>query len=271
MRFIAAALLSAIFLAACGNDTTNEPNTDAGATEPAEASANSVDVSMTEYAYGMPTEVEGGSVTFNFTNAGELPHEAAFGSIEGDRDVNDLLKALEKGEPPSWAQDLAGLPVLSPGVDAAMTRELDEGRYVFFCFLPTPKGAPHFTEGMVHVFDVVGTSDAPAPEADLTITATDDTFEVPDITAGTHTIEMVNEASKPREFQIYSLEEGMTAQDIDKWFGSGFKTPAPALFPGGMQSLKPGTSVIMEITFEASRTYTIEDFGSKTSVEFEVS
>ena len=271
MRLIAASALCCLLLAACGGATTDSDD-GAGATQPADdTAANSVDVSMTEYAYGMPTEVEGGSVTFNFTNAGELPHEAAFGSIEGNRDVDDVLKALQKGQPPSWAQDLAGVPVLSPGVDAAMTRELDEGRYVFFCFLPTPKGAPHFTEGMVHVFDVVGTSAAPAPEADLTITATDETFEVPEITAGTHTIELVNDASKPREFAIYSLEEGKTTKDIDRWFGSGFKTETPALFPGGMQSLKPGTSVIMEITFEAGRSYTIEDFGSKTSVEFEVS
>lgn len=271
MRLLASSALCGLLLAACGGGATTDTGDGAAATQPADDTAtNVVDVSMTEYAYGMPTEVEGGSITFNFTNAGELPHEAAFGSIEGDRDVNDVLKALEKGQPPSWADDLAGVPVLSPGVNAAMTRDLDEGRYVFFCFLPTPQGAPHFTEGMVHVFDVVGTSDAPAPETDLTITATDEKFEVPEITAGTHTIELVNEASKPREFQIYSLEEDSTVKDIDKWFGSGFKTPAPALFPGGMQSLDPGNSVIMEITFEAGRTYTVKDFESKTSVEFEV-
>ena len=184
--------------------------------------------------------------------------------------MDDVMKALEGGRPPKWFKDIAGIPVLSPGVSASMTRDLDEGQYIFLCFLPTPEGGPHVEEGMVRLFNLTGTSDAEAPTPDLSITATDDGFEVPDISAGTHTIELVNDGSEPHEFAFLSYEEGMTERDLGKWFQSGFKTDAPALFPGGMQSIKPGTSVIVEMTFESGRTYTLEDFEAKLRSEIEV-
>jgi hypothetical protein len=67
-----------------------------------------------------------------------------------------------------------------------------------------------------------------------------------------------------------SYEPGKTEKDLNKWFGSGFKTEAPALFPGGMQSIGPGESVVVEMTFESGRTYTLEDFENKLSSEITI-
>lgn len=267
-RFAMVALLcSALLIAACGGSDDSDGGGGAGSTE----EENVVEVGLMEYSFDMPDEVEGGNITFAATNEGELPHEIAFGQIEGERTMDDVMKALEGDGPPSWFKDIAGVPVLSPGVSASMTRDLDEGQYVFLCFLPTPEsGKPHAFEGMVRLFNVAGTSDADAPTADLTITATEDGFEVPEIPAGTHTIELVNAGTKPHEFAFLSYEEGMTEKDLGKWFGSGFKTEAPALFPGGMQSIKPGTSVVVEMTFESGRTYTLEDFEAKLTTEIGV-
>ena len=266
-RFVTVVLLCcAVFLAACDDEGGGSNGENAA---PA-VEENVVDVALIEYAFDMPEEVEGGNTTFAATNEGDLPHEIAFGQIEGQRTMDDIMKALEVGRPPKWFKDIAGIPVLSPGVNASMTRDLDEGQYIFLCFLPTPEGGPHAQEGMIRLFNVSGTSEAEAPEVDLTITATEDGFDVPDISAGTHTIELVNDGSKPHEFAFLSYEEGMTEKDLGKWFQSGFKTDAPAVFPGGMQSIEPGTSVIVEMTFESGRTYTLEDFEAKFTNEIEV-
>ena len=266
-RFAVGTLLCcALLLAACGG---GEDPDGGDAAKPA-ADENVVDVGLMEYSFDMPEEIEGGTVTFAATNDGELPHEIAFGQIEGERTMDDVMKALEGGRPPSWFKDIAGIPVLSPGISASMTRDLDEGQYIFLCFLPTPDGKPHVEEGMVRLFTAAGTSDAEPPTADLTITATEDGFDVPEISAGTHTIELVNDGSKPHEFAFLSYEEGMTEKDLGKWFGSGFKTETPAIFPGGMQSIEPGVSVVVEMTFESGRTYMLEDFESKFRSEIVV-
>ena len=226
---------------------------------------------MTEYAFGLPESITGGQVTLEFTNSGELPHEVAFGSIAGDHDIDDVMKALKSGAQPKWFKDITGIPIIDPGLTVSMSHELKPGRYILLCFLPVPgSGQPHVMKGMVQLFDAEGTSDAEAPEADLTITATDDDFDVPEIEAGTHTIEFVNDGTKQHEFAIFSPEPGKTVKDIDKWFGSGFKGAKPAVFPGGLQSIKPGTSMLIEMTFESGRTYLLEDFEGKLSSEIEV-
>jgi hypothetical protein len=263
-------MLAALLLLGACAAKKDSGSTDSGAQPQAEA--NVVEVGITEYAFGMPAEITGGMVTLEFTNKGELPHETAFGSIEGDHDLDDVMKALNSQKPPTWFKDLGGVPVLEPGATASMTRELAPGRYILLCFFPTPgSGKPHVMEGMVQIFDAVGTSDAVAPETDLTVTATDKGFDVPQLSEGTHTIEFTNEGSKPHEFAVYSFNEGMTEKDINKWFESGFKSAQPAVFPGGMQSIDPGTTVWVEMSFEGGRTYLVEDFEGKLRSEIEVS
>lgn len=262
------ALALCLVLVSCGTD--GDEATPAGNATSLPRAENVVGVGLTEYSFDMPDEVLGGTVTFRATNTGALPHEVAFGSVQGDRTMDDVLKALESRDPPPWLEDLAGIPVLSSGVTAAMTRDLDEGNYVFLCFLPTPEGRPHAAEGMVKFFSVSGESDAEPPPADFTITVTDDGFDVPEITAGTHTIELVNGGTKPHEFAIYSLEPGKTERDIDKWFGSGLKGESPAVFPGGMQSVDPETTIVVELTFESGRTYLLQDFENQLEAEIAV-
>lgn len=260
MKTKALLLGSLLLLAACGGESDGDGR---DAEDQAQApTQNVVDVGLTEYAFEMPDEVTGGTVTFRAVNTGSQPHEVGFVAIEGDRGLDDVMRAIGRGEPPEWTRDLAGIPVVSPGIETSMTRELDEGSYAFWCFLPTPEGEPHAAEGMVKVFTVAGTSDAEPPEPDLTITVTDDGFQVPEITEGTYTIELVNEGTKPHEFAFISFEPGKGERDLGRWFNSGYETETPALFPGGLQSIRPGTSVIVGITFESGRTYTLEDFGN---------
>jgi hypothetical protein len=114
--------------------------------------------------------------------------------------------------------------------------------------------------GMIKFFEVSGKSGATLPEPDATVLATDDGFEAPEIASGEQTLELRNDGEEAHEFFLFSLEPGKKERDIDRWFGSGLKGDPPAIFPGGRQSIDPGTSVFITVEFEAGRTYQLQDF-----------
>lgn len=263
-------VIVALTAASCGGEDTT-PDDAAG---PPESQQNIVEVGLTEFAFGMPAEtIAGGNVTFDFTNQGDAHHEVAFARIEEGKTIEDLERAVNRGGPPKWAEDLAGIPVLSPGYSTAMVRDLEPGNYAFFCFLPVPgkKGyTPHAAEGMLTLFEVEGTSDASPPEAEFTVAVTDSDFEVPEIEPGDHWVELVNEGTKMHEFALFSLEGDSTLDDVDRWFSRGQEGPAPAVFPGGLQSIPKGESIIVRISFEAGRSYLFQDFANDIETEFEV-
>lgn len=256
--------------ASCGGGDT-VPNDAVGTPEPQQ---NIVEVGLTEFAFGMPADtITGGNVTFQFTNQGDAHHEVGFGSVPESMTIEDVERAVKKGGPPKGAEDLAGIPILSPGYSAGMVRDLQPGSYVFLCFLPVAgeKGyTPHAAKGMVTLFEVEGTSEAPAPAPEYTVTVTDKAFDIPEIEPGDHWVELVNEGTKPHEFALFSPEAGNTLKDIDGWFGGGQEGPVPAVFPGGLQSIPEGESIVVQITFEAGRSYLFQDFENKIETEFEV-
>ena len=57
-----------------------------------------------------------------FTNTGGLPHEFAFARVEEGKTEADIKAVIDSGEePPAWAEDVAGVPGLSPGQSITAT------------------------------------------------------------------------------------------------------------------------------------------------------
>lgn len=257
----------ALFLSACadGDDGGDGSPT----TQPA---ATAVDVSATEFAFDVPAEVAGGVVEMRFTNTGGLPHEFAFARIEEGKTEADVKAVIESGgEPPEWAEDVAGVPGLSPGQSITVTRTLEPGSYVFLCFFPDPEGTPHASLGMYELFTIAGDTGAALPEPDATITATDDGLQVPALTSDEQTVEFDNGGTEPHELALVALEPGKGIQDVDRWFGSGYQGEPPVTFLGGMQTIPAGESVFLTIDLEPGVQYTALDFTTKSKERFTAS
>jgi hypothetical protein len=234
------------------------------------AKSNTVSVVATEYGFEMPSEVAGGVVSFALSNAGAEHHEFAFGRLEGGMTFDRLVKHMKKTGQFKGAEDLAGVPLLSPGDTVTMTRDLDPGTYFFLCFFPTPQGEPHMAHGMLTSFEVVDDGGATMPEAELEIVATNDGFEVPDFTEGPHVVAFRNEGTKPHEFVLVQrVREGAGTGDFERWMADGQKGEAPVAFPGGMQSIAAGSSVLQKITFEPGD-YLLEDLTNKLRADFTI-
>jgi plastocyanin len=259
-----------LLLAACssgGGGATPSPS----ASESPEAAAT-VNVSATEYAFDVPSEVQGGVVTMTFANVGGLPHEFALARIEEGKTEADVAAVVESPqEPPDWMQDVAGVPGLSPGESVTVTRTLEPGTYVFLCFFPDPEGTPHASLGMHEVFTIAGDTGAALPEPDATITATDAGLQVPTFSPGEQTVEFENGGTEPHELFLAAFASGKGVDDVDRWFESGFQGEPPATFLGGMQTIPAGESVFLTIDLESGVEYTALDFSTESIETFTAS
>jgi uncharacterized cupredoxin-like copper-binding protein len=237
---------AAVTVAGCGSDEA----------------AQAVDVQGDEYAFVMPDEAEAGVVRFDVSNTGEELHEFALGRLAEGKTLDDVKAALASGQEdaPDWFEDVGGVPLLSPGEELGLTRQLEAGTYVFLCFIPSPKGVPHVELGMLKAFELKGDSGAKLPEPDAVIVANDAGYEIPTLSSGEQTIELRNADDREREFFLVALEPGTELDDLDRFFeqGEGKGTP-PAQFHGAMQTIPAGTSVFIDIDLEAGVEYTLTD------------
>ena len=247
-------LVVAIAAAGCGG-------ADTAALEP-------VTVDGADYAYVMPDTIEGGVVAMRFRNVGKELHEFAFGRIDGDHTIDEAIEDLfaSDGDVP-YLTDLGGPPLLSPGEEITITRKLEPGTYGLLCFVPDAEGKLHLRLGMKRQFQVVGDTDATLPSPGAVILGTAKGFDVPEIEAGTRTIELRNESGEDREWVLTAYLPGKTAKDVDAWAESGLKGDPPAVFHGAMQSIPTGTSVFVTIELEAGTVYTLEDLESGLRAE----
>ena len=237
-----------------------------------DASPEPVTIEGGEYAYVVPEDIEGGVVSLRFVNTGKEPHEFALGRINGDQTIDQLVSDLfaNEGRAP-YAEDIGGVPFLSPGEEITVTRTLEPGTYSLLCFFPSPDAnpKPHVQLGMKKAFEITGESDASLPEPDAVITATPDGYEVPELEAGTQTIELRNRSGKEPSWYLAIPKPGVTSEDFQAWAEGGQKGEAPVTFAGAMQSFPDGESIFVTLDLEAGVTYRLDDDdGGLPSVEF---
>lgn len=233
-----------------------------------------VDVDAVDYAYAMPNVVKGGVVTMRFRNRGREIHEFAFGRIDDGHTLAQWLRAFEQRRDVSWAHDLGGPGILTPGADLTVTRKLAPGTYFFICAVPNHEGVAHLKLGMARTFTVTGDSGARLPTADAVITAAKRSFAIPQLRAGRQTIELRNRSGAGRGFMLATLNPGKTEADVNRWTKSIESTgklpagPVPMTLLGAMQTIPSGTSVFVTVKLEAGRRYHLSDDESGIQADF---
>lgn len=132
-----------------------------------ECGFETVEVTAVDYAFEADLDsVEAGTVVFDFSNEGTELHEMALIRINDDttESIEELLEMPE--EEADTKATFLGASFAAPGSGDAMYADLDAGRYVVVCFIPTGStsmeevetadGPPHFTHGMLREFTVEG-------------------------------------------------------------------------------------------------------------------
>lgn len=169
-------------------------------------------IAMHDYAFEAPETVPAGWVTLKGVPKGKELHEATLIRLEDGKRLTDLVEAMKQpGPPPAWMVPMGG-----PLMASEVTIHLAPGRYVWWCFIPSADGVPHFAKGMVKEFVVHGTAPSEAaPKADVTVTMKDYAwdFSTP-LTAGKHTLKVVNAPGQPHQFILAKLRPGKTAMQV---------------------------------------------------------
>lgn len=245
-------LLLAALLAACS--TGDEATPDAVPSAP-----RVVTLSLANGNFEAPDTLDAGWTTFHFANLGNEIHYAHAVRLDSGRTVPEFLAAYTqavrtRGPRPTWITRSGGPGGTAPGDTSSVTHIIEPGRYVWICPVDDSTGTPHFASGEARPFVVRAAAASapalPAPEASQVIRLVNFGFTVDaPLTAGHHTIRVLNEGPDPHDLVMVKLETGRTVDDLRSWL-QGPDGPPPFTPAGGVAVLAPG----MEAFFETDLT-----------------
>jgi hypothetical protein len=148
----AATMVLALGAAACGGDDDDDESASATTTE--ETSAETVDVTATEYEFELSATPTADTREITFNNAGQEDHDLIFAKINEGFTLDDALEAQgRKGT----AEEIRPVLFAKPGDEAKGTIELDglePGNYAMVCSVSSKGGPPHFELGMTEEFTI---------------------------------------------------------------------------------------------------------------------
>lgn len=250
----AAVLLGTVALAGCGDDEADE----LAVLEVAISGGGE------SFSIEAPEEFEAGVVEVRVTNSaeGEAPHSLDLIRVDGDLGIEDVLAVVssEEGAPiPEELHADGGTGDIAAGESRTVTVELTEGRYFLIdtnSVDPETDESASFAElGAQRELTVEGDGGGELPETDLTITAKEYSFDVPELSAGTQRLTYVNDGEELHHVVAVPIADGATIADVEAFFGSEEEPegPPPLDFEGGDYTgvLDGGTSMVTELELEA--------------------
>jgi hypothetical protein len=211
-----------------------------------------------DYRFTGPDRIPAGVTAVQVVNKGQDAHHIQLLQLQQGKTREDFVAAM-KANPeqfPSWVKHVGGPNAILPGQQATATMNLTEGDYLLVCLIPDKQGVPHVALGMQKPLTVKGPASKVAvePKADIMITLAEFRFGVSKpITAGKHTIQVLNQGTQPHEVVLLKLMGQATAQDFAAAFEPGATAPPPGAPLGGVVGLEQGGQAFFTADFEPGR------------------
>ena len=110
-----------------------------------------VDVSMTEYRFGLEAPSSSGRIVFDARNDGGLEHELVLVGVPDNVDsIDEQLRSDKRLVVPT----IARMARRTPGQRGTFAVDLDPGRYAIICFVDDGRGDQHAQKGMSAQFSL---------------------------------------------------------------------------------------------------------------------
>jgi hypothetical protein len=107
-----------------------------------------VDVELADFRFELPDSIAGDDVLAITNRSTAEQHEMVFARLEDGVTVDDVIGALHGGTPLP-AVGVGGMQALPPGATQRLQLDLEPGRYVVLCAVPSADGTPHYDAGMI--------------------------------------------------------------------------------------------------------------------------
>jgi hypothetical protein len=228
-----------------------------------------VTVHAKEFAFEAPKTIAAGLTTFRLVNDGKQLHHLSIVKLDKGKTMKDVEAAMKADTPPEWIKAVGGPNAALPGGSVEATLDLAPGNYVFLCFVPSPgEQIPHFAKGMMLPITVTaaggvtqaGATYAPTPTPDVHLELKDYGFKFSKpITAGKHTIHIMNQGPQDHEAILIQLAPGKHISDFNTWASTGMQGPPPARPMAGIAAMGKGRTAIVTDDFTPG-TYAITCF-----------
>jgi hypothetical protein len=211
-----------------------------------------------DYGFTGPDRIPAGVTMMQVVNKGQDPHHIQLLRLLEGKTAEDFRMALSADPTrlPNGVQFVGGPNAILPDSDSVAAMNLAEGEYLLVCLIPNKDGVPHMALGMQKALSVKGGKPTliSEPKADLTIVLADFRFaQSHPITAGSHTIQVMNHGTMPHEVVVLKLDPGASARDFGAAFEPGASGPPPGKPIGGVVGLESGAHAFFTARFEPGR------------------
>ena len=220
-----------------------------------------VTVKASEFAFSAPKSIAAGPTTFRLVNDGKQLHHVVILKLAAGKTMKDFAAAMKDpaAPPPAWLTAMGGPNAAVPGATIEATVDLAPGSYVLVCMIPSPgEEIPHAAKGMVLPITVTapsgvtqaGAASAPTPAPDMHLVLKEYAFSLSKpITAGKHTIHVMNQGTEDHETIMIRLAPGKKLADFNAWASTGMKGAPPGMPITGMAPMAKGRTAIFSENF----------------------
>lgn len=205
-----------------------------------------------KFAFGVPTSIKGGVVTFVLDNPTKDRHDFQLASVDGNQTVADVVSQVvgENKPTPDWIHGEGGAGGANPAGSSKATVDLEPGRYIYFCTETTDDGTSHAASGMAGELTVAGNSGASMPSTDAVVKASEYTFDVPALEAGHVSFTFENAGKQIHHIVGFPVAKGHTFDEAKAAMMSDKEPtgPPPIDFEKGFAStvIDPGRKMVVE-------------------------
>ena len=212
-------------------------------------------MTATDYGFMGPEQVPSGLTAIEVLNQGAEVHHAQLVRLAPGKTPADFAAAMQAdpAHPPTWVTFVGGPNAVVPGDRATAVMELQPGQHLVLCLIPNKTGVAHVALGMVKPFKVTEAVETriAEPKPDVVITARDFQFVLSQpITAGSHTVQLVNEGGQAHEVVLVKLAPAAKAKDFIAAFEPGAVGPPPGRPLGGIVGIERGARGLFTAQFD---------------------